>query len=245
MPAAPRLVSHGKPGGWNISATLCTPKVRRAPTAPGGCGGAGVGGCLWQPQPSAGCGTELAADRRAPSPRRGIWCGIKLNTMHAHGIPSELSVTCAISRQSKPDQVPGTLPPTARRCEARLGRLEARLWLTTSRGLTSHWIPASLTLEPHGRQTPGPAAVADSDARNLLQPGDSHKSPERIATATRPRPRRAGADRCRAPSAPRPPATAWPPLHARLGVPTARQKEGPGCSQRSRATARPGTPDTG
>jgi hypothetical protein len=25
------------------------------------------------------------------SPWRGIWCGTKLNTMHGHGIPSELS----------------------------------------------------------------------------------------------------------------------------------------------------------
>jgi hypothetical protein len=57
------------------------------------------------------------------SPWRGIWCGIQLNTMSAHGIPSELSVSCARCRRPacerprwawkrSPGEVPGTpLPP--------------------------------------------------------------------------------------------------------------------------------------
>ena len=43
------------------------------------------------------------------SPWRGIWCGTKLNTMHGHGIPSELSHSCMRTRQPLPDQVLGTL----------------------------------------------------------------------------------------------------------------------------------------
>jgi hypothetical protein len=55
-------------------------------------------------------------------------------------------------------------------------RTESQAWLSTSRGLTTHAVPVSSTIEPHGRQLPGPEHVAGSDARNLLQPGDSHKS---------------------------------------------------------------------
>ena len=33
------------------------------------------------------------------SPQRGIWCSYQLNTNDAHGIPSELSLTTARSRQ--------------------------------------------------------------------------------------------------------------------------------------------------
>ncbi len=55
-------------------------------------------------------------------------------------------------------------------------RTESQAWLSTSRGLTTHAVPVSSTIEPHGRQLPRPERDADSDARNLLQPGDSHKS---------------------------------------------------------------------
>jgi hypothetical protein len=59
------------------------------------------------------------------SPWRGIWCGIQLNTMSAHGIPSELSVSCERSRRPvrersrkawkrSPGEVPGTLLPSLR-----------------------------------------------------------------------------------------------------------------------------------
>jgi hypothetical protein len=54
------------------------------------------------------------------SPWWGIWCGIQLNTMHAHGIPSELSLICARSWQPAPDRLPAMLPPAAR--GLRLGR---------------------------------------------------------------------------------------------------------------------------
>jgi len=76
-------------------------------------------------------------------------------------------------------------------------RTESQAWLSTSRGLTTHAVPVSSTIEPHGRQLPGPEHVAGSDARNLLQPGDSHKSliTERLAAhrrchADEPQPRR-------------------------------------------------------
>ena len=60
----------GKPRRPDGSAPLRT-CPRRAPSAPGGCGGMGMGGSLWQPQPSAGCGPGLVADSRAPLPMAG------------------------------------------------------------------------------------------------------------------------------------------------------------------------------
>lgn len=43
------------------------------------------------------------------SPWRGIWCGTKLNTMHGHGIPSELSHGLHKKSEPLPDRFPGTL----------------------------------------------------------------------------------------------------------------------------------------
>jgi len=59
------------------------------------------------------------------SPWRGIWCGIQLNTMSAHGIPSDVSVSCGRSRRPacersrrawkrSPGEVPGTFLPSLR-----------------------------------------------------------------------------------------------------------------------------------
>jgi hypothetical protein len=68
------------------------------------------------------------------SPRRGIWCGIQLNTMRAHGIPSEWSVSCGASRQPMSERSRNSwgrsLGAVSGYAPAGLMRVEGPVWRT-------------------------------------------------------------------------------------------------------------------
>ena len=139
-PPSPRYPAPGRyaitPGGYHLLRAAASPDGRTGPRrSTPSCAKhrprlAGVAVWGWVTV----CGSHsspLDADRdwwqtlEHLSPWRGIWCGIQLNTMSAHGIPSELSVSCGRSLRPvrehsrmawkrSPGEVPGTLLPSLR-----------------------------------------------------------------------------------------------------------------------------------
>ncbi len=149
------------------------------------CGGGWVGVCGSHSPP-------LDADRdwqtgEHLSPWRGIWCGIQLNTMSAHGIPWRYpSVGDKPTARARAAQDLlrtltsrgfGYAPAARDRVQDRQGRTRNQAVAVDVQGLTTHAVPVSAAIEPPVSKSPGPVARGrDQMPRNPRQPGDSHKS---------------------------------------------------------------------
>jgi hypothetical protein len=190
------------------------------------------------------------------SPWRGIWCGIQLNTMRAHGIPSELSVSCVRCRRPvfehprrtwkrSPGEVPGTLLPPLRGIG--IGKMDRGPGCDRRRpgGLQDMRYPLRHRLN-RPMTNPRPAA-----RRSYRCPGtyfnqailtSPHTS---AATAVPERPPRAAPGRCAARSGPRRPAIAWPPSRQRPVVLPGHRTAAPAGSPGSPARPRLGLRDSG